>query len=81
MSAQDAVRAHRAWRAQRMFPVRWGTFDLAFQAWDEPIRRALAAALGGGVEVVTPRLGAIVDAGALLASQCDASASTSMRCW
>jgi len=64
MSAEDAVRAARDVNARRMFPVHWGTFNLAFHAWDEPIKRTLAAAHANGVEVVTPRLGEIVDADA-----------------
>jgi L-ascorbate metabolism protein UlaG (beta-lactamase superfamily) len=62
MSAEDAVRAHRDLRARRMVPVHWGTFNLAFHAWDEPIRRALAAARSSQVELLTPRIGEFVDA-------------------
>jgi len=68
MSAEDAVRAARDVRAKRLFPEHWGTFNLAFHAWDEPIRRTLAAARSSGVEVVTPRVGEIVDADAPFAS-------------
>ena len=49
-------------RARRLFPVHWGTFNLAFHAWDEPIRRTVAAAQRERVEVLTPRIGEIVDA-------------------
>jgi L-ascorbate metabolism protein UlaG (beta-lactamase superfamily) len=62
MSAEDAVRAHREVGARRMFPVHWGTFNLAFHDWDEPIRRTVVAARATGVDVVTPRVGEIVDA-------------------
>jgi L-ascorbate metabolism protein UlaG (beta-lactamase superfamily) len=62
MSAEDAVRAHGELRARRLFPVHWGTFNLAFHEWSEPIRRTLAAARTTGAEVVTPRFGEIVDA-------------------
>jgi L-ascorbate metabolism protein UlaG (beta-lactamase superfamily) len=62
MSAEDAVRAHRDVGGRRMFPVHWGTFNLAFHDWDEPIRRTVAAARATGVDVVTPRIGEIVDA-------------------
>jgi len=62
MSVEDAVRAHREVRARRLFPVHWGTFNLAFHDWDEPIRRAVQAANASGVELLTPRLGEIVDA-------------------
>ena len=68
MSAEDAVRAARDVRAKRLFPEHWGTFNLAFHAWDEPIRRTLTAAREQGLEVVTPRVGEIVDADAPFAS-------------
>jgi L-ascorbate metabolism protein UlaG (beta-lactamase superfamily) len=68
MSAEDAVRAAKDVRARRLFPVHWATFNLAFHAWDEPIRRTLAAARPQRVDVVTPRLGELVDADAPFAS-------------
>jgi len=68
MSAEDAVQAARDVRAKRLFPEHWGTFNLAFHAWDEPIRRTLAAARAAQLEVVTPRVGEIVDADAPFAS-------------
>ena len=62
MTPEEAVRAHRDVRARRMFPVHWGTFNLAFHEWNEPIRRALAAAGANRVELVAPRIGEWVDA-------------------
>ncbi len=65
MSAEDAVRAHRELRAKRMVPVHWATFNLAFHAWDEPIRRTVAAArssAAGPVDLITPRVGDIINA-------------------
>jgi L-ascorbate metabolism protein UlaG (beta-lactamase superfamily) len=56
------VRAHGDLRAKRLFPVHWGTFNLAFHDWDEPIRRTLAAARANQAEVLTPRPGEMVDA-------------------
>jgi len=52
-----------------MFPVHWSTFNLAFHAWDEPIRRTVAAARANQVDVVTPRIGEWVDADAPFASR------------
>jgi len=68
MPPEDAVRAAREVGAKRMFPVHWSTFNLAYHDWDEPIRRTLAAAREQGVEVVTPRIGELVDAGQPFAS-------------
>ena len=62
MSAEDAVRAHQDVRGKRMFPVHWGTFNLAFHDWDEPIKRAQVAARAARVDLLTPRLGEAVDA-------------------
>lgn len=62
MSAEEAVQASVDVRARRMFPVHWGTFNLAFHDWDEPIKHALAAASVQKVDVLTPRVGEMVDA-------------------
>ena len=69
MTAEDAVRAHRDVGAKVLFPVHWTTFNLALHAWDEPIRRTLAAAASSQAVVVTPRIGEIVDADRPFASQ------------
>ena len=60
MDPEDSVRAHLAVRANRLLPVHWGTFNLAFHAWDEPIKRAVEAAHAQGAEIVTPRIGEAV---------------------
>jgi L-ascorbate metabolism protein UlaG (beta-lactamase superfamily) len=62
MPPEQAVQVHRDVRARRMFPVHWSTFNLAYHAWDEPIRRTLAEAARADIDLVTPRLGEVVDA-------------------
>jgi L-ascorbate metabolism protein UlaG (beta-lactamase superfamily) len=62
MTPEQAVQVHRDVRARRMFPVHWSTFNLAYHDWDEPIRRTVAEAARVGVELVTPRVGEVVDA-------------------
>ena len=42
-----------------LFPVHWGTFNLALHAWDEPAETLLAHA--GGQRLLTPRLGLPVE--------------------
>ena len=69
MSAEDALRAHGDVRAKRLFPVHWGTFNLAFHDWDEPIKRTLAVARAVHAEVLTPRPGELVDADQPFASK------------
>lgn len=62
MTPEQAVQVHLDVRARRMFPVHWSTFNLAYHAWDEPIKRTLAEASRLGVDLVTPRVGEMVDA-------------------
>jgi len=63
MDPEEAIEAHLAVRARRMLPVSWGTFNIAFHDWDEPIRRAVQAANEKNVDLVTPRVGDVVTAG------------------
>jgi L-ascorbate metabolism protein UlaG (beta-lactamase superfamily) len=64
MDPEEAVKAHMAVKARRMLPVHWATFNLAFHAWDEPIKRALAAGRQRSIDLVTPRIGEVVAAAA-----------------
>jgi L-ascorbate metabolism protein UlaG (beta-lactamase superfamily) len=63
MDPEHAIEAHLALRARRMLPVHWGTFNIAFHDWDEPIIRAVRAAHEKNVDLVTPRVGEDVIAG------------------
>jgi L-ascorbate metabolism protein UlaG (beta-lactamase superfamily) len=60
MDPQHAVQAHIEIRAKRMFPVHWGTFNLAYHDWDEPIKLTLEAARKAQIDLVTPRIGEFV---------------------
>ncbi len=68
MDPEQAVEAHILLKAKRLLPVHWGTFNLAFHAWDEPIKRALAAARTRGADIVTPRVGEVFAADAAFTS-------------
>jgi N-acyl-phosphatidylethanolamine-hydrolysing phospholipase D len=51
MNAADALQAARDLRAARMVPIHWGTFILALDFGDEPVRelkKAMARDTGGG---------------------------------
>jgi L-ascorbate metabolism protein UlaG (beta-lactamase superfamily) len=63
MDPESAVRAHRELGGGMLLPVHWATFDLSYHAWDEPILRTLEAAASEHVNVVTPRVGEVVDLG------------------
>ncbi len=61
MDPESAVQAHLDLGARVMLPVHWATFNLSYHAWDEPVVRAVAAARGKGAQLVTPRVGEVVD--------------------
>jgi L-ascorbate metabolism protein UlaG (beta-lactamase superfamily) len=57
MSPEEAVRAHVDLGGKLLLPVHWGTFNLAFHAWNAPPEEALAAAKALGVAIAVPRPG------------------------
>lgn len=61
MDPESAVQAHLDLGAKTMLPVHWATFNLSYHGWAEPIERALAAAQAKGVQLVTPRVGEVVE--------------------
>jgi L-ascorbate metabolism protein UlaG (beta-lactamase superfamily) len=63
MDPQSAVRANQDLGGGVLLPVHWATFNLSYHAWDEPILRALRAAEAEHVQLVTPRVGEIVEIG------------------
>src|SRR6185436_3326753 len=63
MDPESAVRAHADLGGKVMLPVHWATFNLAYHAWDEPILRAVRAAAEQHVQLVTPRVGEVVEIG------------------
>ncbi|NRF67280.1 MBL fold metallo-hydrolase [Aquincola sp. S2] len=69
MSPESAIQAHRDLDAGTLLPVHWGTFNLAYHAWDEPMVRAVKAAKAQGVQIVTPRPGEKFEVGAPFVNQ------------
>jgi L-ascorbate metabolism protein UlaG (beta-lactamase superfamily) len=61
MSPEEAVRAHQDLDGRLLLPVHWGTFNLAFHAWNAPAEEALAAARSRGVAISIPRPGQRVE--------------------
>jgi L-ascorbate metabolism protein UlaG (beta-lactamase superfamily) len=57
MSPEEAVRAHRDLGGTLLLPVHWGTFNLAFHAWNAPAEEVVAAAAASGVSLAIPRPG------------------------
>ena len=61
MSPEEAVRAHQDLRGALLVPVHWGTFNLAYHAWNDPPNQVLAAARQAGVALAVPRPGEAVE--------------------
>jgi L-ascorbate metabolism protein UlaG (beta-lactamase superfamily) len=61
LSPEEAVRAHQDLGGRLLLPVHWGTFNLAFHAWNAPPEEAVAAAAARGVAIVVPRPGQWVE--------------------
>jgi L-ascorbate metabolism protein UlaG (beta-lactamase superfamily) len=61
MSPEEAVQVHQDVRGRLLLPVHWGTFNLAFHAWNQPAEAVRTAAAAHGVALVIPRPGEWVD--------------------
>ncbi|WP_415718543.1 MBL fold metallo-hydrolase [Maridesulfovibrio sp.] len=59
MLPEESVRAHLELRGKHLLPVHWGTFDLAFHKWNEPIRRIYDLAAEQRINLLTPQMGEI----------------------
>ncbi|KSZ58571.1 hypothetical protein Z045_11835 [Rhodococcus pyridinivorans KG-16] len=81
MNPEEAVRTHLDLggvdrRDSLLVPVHWGTFDLAFHAWSEPITRLLPAARESEVTIAVPMPGQRIDV-----SKSDASKPVAVDPW
>ena len=61
MTPEQAVQAHGDLKGAVMLPIHWGTFNLAFHAWDEPADRVVAAARNARISLAVPRPGEFVE--------------------
>ena len=61
MTPEEAVQTNSDVRGKLLLPVHWGTFNLAFHAWNEPADRVVAAARSAGAPLVVPRPGEFVE--------------------
>ena len=61
LTPEQAVDANSKIRGKTLLPIHWGTFNLAFHAWDEPAERAVRAAVANGTQIVMPRPGESVE--------------------
>jgi L-ascorbate metabolism protein UlaG (beta-lactamase superfamily) len=57
MNPEEAVRAHGDLGGGLLVPIHWGTFNLAFHGWSEPVRRLLVEARRADARVAVPMPG------------------------
>ncbi len=57
MGPEKATEAHLALKGKLMMPIHWGTFNLAFHSWTEPVERLLGYAKEKGIDLLLPEPG------------------------
>jgi L-ascorbate metabolism protein UlaG (beta-lactamase superfamily) len=61
MTPEEAVQVHIDVNGGKMLPVHWGTFNLAYHLWDEPMIRTMASAKQKNVVLITPKVGQFIN--------------------
>lgn len=57
MMPEQTIQASLDLNCRKVMPIHWGAFNLSLHAWTEPIERAIKAANGNDIDVITPRIG------------------------
>jgi L-ascorbate metabolism protein UlaG (beta-lactamase superfamily) len=57
MGPENAVQSHLDLKGKMLMPIHWGTFNLAFHPWTEPVERVLQAAKEKQVPLLIPEPG------------------------
>ena len=61
MGPEHAAAAHQALRGRLLLPLHWGTFNLAFHSWTEPVERLQEIAAARQLELLLPQPGQRID--------------------
>ena len=61
MMPAQTLEAFKDLKAKKLFPVHWGMFKLAMHTWYDPIEQLTKLAQEKEINLVTPKLGEIVD--------------------
>ncbi len=62
MNPEEAVQAHIDLNGSLLFPIHWGTFNLALHGWVEPAERLITISEEENVNFVIPKPGEVVKA-------------------
>lgn len=63
MLPEDTLKASKDLKASALLPVHWGKFTLANHPWTEPVERLMTANEGVGQNILTPRIGEVLELG------------------
>ena len=58
---EEALEIHNMVRGQLFIPTHWGTFNLSYHGWIEPVERLLIASKNMGIKVAIPKPGQFVE--------------------
>jgi L-ascorbate metabolism protein UlaG (beta-lactamase superfamily) len=57
MMPEEVVQAHKDLKGNILHPIHWGTFNLAYHDWYDPMQRLSKAAAASNIQVATPITG------------------------
>ncbi|HEY4785110.1 MAG TPA: MBL fold metallo-hydrolase [Bacteroidales bacterium] len=60
MTPEEAVEAHDDLKGKVLFPIHWGTFNVAIHPWDEPVKRFMNAGQTQHINYCLPSPGKLV---------------------
>lgn len=58
---EQAAQAYFDLKAKKFVPIHWGMFELALHTWFDPIVRIDKLAMSKGINLVTPRIGEVIN--------------------
>jgi L-ascorbate metabolism protein UlaG (beta-lactamase superfamily) len=58
---EEALEIHNMVRGQLLIPTHWGTFNLSYHGWTEPVERLLVASKNTGIKLSIPKPGQFVE--------------------
>ena len=61
MMPEETSQAGADLNAQAVMPMHWGKFTLSLHSWTEPVERLIAASADKDYNIVTPRVGEVVN--------------------
>lgn len=69
MFPEETAQAAVDVKAKRMMPIHWGAFKLAMHEWTDPVERVIKKAKELNIEIVVPKIGAVINMSDTLVDQ------------